>query len=158
MGPAFDFRFWKDSVQMVSVYRWATPAAMTDAGTVRLLGTLFAGAAIFLFRAGARRKQDPAITERTGFLLGGFAFAVVMLQSALVRSDLGHVVIAAFAMVCLCGRYPVFIGHRRILYVRSPAGDRLLHAVFAPGLPAIYGHSPGGAGTASLDRMSGWFP
>ena len=103
MGAAFDFRFWKDSVQMVSVYRWATPAAMTDAGTIRLLGTLFAGAAVFLFRANTRSKHDPAITERTGFLLGGFAFAVVMLQSALVRSDLGHVVIAAFAMVCLMG-------------------------------------------------------
>src|SRR5271166_296389 len=103
MGGTFDFRFWKDSAQMVSVYRWATPAAMTDAGTVRLLGTLFAGAAVFLFRTGARSKQNPAITERTAFLLGGFAFAVVMLQSALVRSDLGHVVIASFAMVSLSG-------------------------------------------------------
>ncbi len=103
MGGTFDFRFWRDSAQMVSVYRWATPAAMTDAGTVRLLGTLFTGAAVFLFRAGARSKQSPANTERSGFLLGGFAFAVVMLQSALVRSDLGHVVIAAFAMVCLSG-------------------------------------------------------
>src|SRR5271157_2622455 len=103
MGPTFDFRFWKDCAQMVSVYRWATPAAMTGAGTVHLLGTLFAGAAVFLFRAGARSRQNPATAERTGFLLGGFAFAVVMLQSALVRSDLGHVVIAAFAMVCLSG-------------------------------------------------------
>ena len=40
IGRAFDFRFWNDSAQMVSVYRWATPAAMTDAGTLRLLGTL----------------------------------------------------------------------------------------------------------------------
>ena len=103
MGPTFDFRFWKDSAQMVSVYRWATPAAMTDAGTGRLLGTLFAGAAVFLFRAGTESKQLPATTERTSFLLGGFAFAIVMLQSALVRSDLGHVVIASFAMVCLAG-------------------------------------------------------
>jgi len=103
MGPAFDFRFWKDGSQMVSVYRWATPAAMTDAGTVRLLGTLLTGAAVFLFRALARSKHDPATAERTGFLLGGFAFAVVMLQSALVRSDYGHIVIAAFAMVFLAG-------------------------------------------------------
>ena len=103
MGSAFDFRFWKDSAQMVSVYRWATPALMTHAGTVRLLGTLFAGAAVFLFRSGARSKPNRTVIERTGFLLGGFAFAVVMLQSALVRSDIGHVVIAAFAMVCLSG-------------------------------------------------------
>jgi len=103
MGPVFDFRFWEDSSQMASVYRWATPAAMTDADTVRLLGTLFVGAAVFLFRAGTRSKQNPATTERTGFLLGGFAFAVVMLQSALVRSDVLHVVGSVFALACLAG-------------------------------------------------------
>jgi hypothetical protein len=103
MGSAFDFRFWKDSAQMVSTYRWATPAAMTDATTVRLLGTFFAGAAVFLFRWSARNKQNRATTERAGFQLGGFAFAVVMLQSALVRSDYGHVVIASFGMVLLAG-------------------------------------------------------
>ncbi|HME31735.1 MAG TPA: hypothetical protein VKG65_03175 [Terriglobales bacterium] len=156
MGRTFDFRFWKDSAQMVSVYRWATPAAMTDAGTVRLLGTLFAGAAVFLFRAGAHSKQSPATTERTGFLLGGFAFAVVMLQSALVRSDLGHVVIAAFAMVCLSGV---------ILFSFESGGFSAFAVLLAiacsvlpPGVPALYGHSSGSAGAASSDRMSGWFP
>jgi len=103
VAKPFDFQFWKDTAQMVSVYRWATPSAMTDAGTGRLLGTLLAGAAVFLVRAGARRKQDRTTTERTGFLLGGFAFALVMLQSALVRSDYGHVVIASFAMVFFAG-------------------------------------------------------
>ena len=103
MGRTFDFRFWKDSAQIVSVYRWATPAAMTGAGTVRLLATLFAGAAVFLFRAGASSKHNPTTTERAGFLLGGFAFAVVMLQSALVRSDIEHVKSGSFAMVLLAG-------------------------------------------------------
>jgi hypothetical protein len=103
MASALDFKFWKDSVQMVSVYRWATPSAMTDAGTARLLATLFAGAAIFLFGAGAPNKEESAATTRTGFLLGGFVFALIMLQSALVRSDYGHVVIASFAMVVLAG-------------------------------------------------------
>jgi hypothetical protein len=108
MGGLFDFRFWKDSAQIVNVYRWATATAMTDAGTVHLLGTLLTGAAVFLFRAGAfragdRSKQNPAIPERTGFLLGGFAFAVVMLQSALVRSDVWHVQNGSFAMVLFAG-------------------------------------------------------
>lgn len=103
MASAFDFKFWKDSAQMVSVYRWATPSAMTDAGTARLLGTLFAGAAIFLFGASARNKENPATAIRPGFLLGGFVFSVIMLQSALVRSDYGHVVIASFGMVVLAG-------------------------------------------------------
>ena len=103
MASMFDFRFWKDSTQQVSVYRWATPAAMTDAGTVRLLGTLLAGAAVFLLRTGVKNQQNPAITKRLAFLIGGFAFAVVMLQSALVRSDDGHIVNACFAMVLLAG-------------------------------------------------------
>ncbi len=103
MGRALDFRFWKDSAQMVSVYRWATPAAMTDVGTFRLLGTFFAGAAVFLIRWRVRNKQNRATTERSGFLLSGFAFALVMLQSALVRSDYGHIVIASFGMVLLAG-------------------------------------------------------
>jgi hypothetical protein len=103
MASALDFKFWRDSAHMVSVYRWATPAAMKDAGTIRLLGTLFAGGAVFLFGAGTRNKENPATTTRTGFLLGGFVFAVIILQSALVRSDYGHVVIASFAMVVLAG-------------------------------------------------------
>jgi hypothetical protein len=103
MSSAFDFKFWRDSAQMVSVYRWATPSAMTDAGTTRLLGTLFVGAAIFLFGTSARNKENSATATRPGFLLGGFVFAVIMLQSALVRSDYGHVVIASFAMVVLAG-------------------------------------------------------
>jgi hypothetical protein len=103
MSRPFDFQFWKDTAQMVSVYRWATPAAMTDAGTARLLWTLLAGAAVFVIRTSTRRKQNRTSTEHTGFLLGGFAFSLVMLQSALVRSDYGHVVIAAFAMVFLTG-------------------------------------------------------
>src|SRR5271166_3777695 len=70
MARPFDVQFWKDTAQMVSVYRWATPAAMTDAGTVRLLGTVVAGAAVFLIRAGTRRTQNRTTTERTGFLLG----------------------------------------------------------------------------------------
>jgi hypothetical protein len=103
MASMFDFRYWKNDALQVSVYRWATPAAMTDAGTFRLLGTLFAGAVVFLFRMGVKNRHNPAITEHPAFLLGGFAFAVVMLQSALVRSDYGHIVIACFAMVLLAG-------------------------------------------------------
>ena len=104
MASAFDFKFWKDGAQMVSVYRWATPSAMTDAGTTRLLGTLFAGAAIFVFGASARNKEKSAPRRHAqAFLLGGFVFAVITLQSALVRSDYGHVVIASFAMVVLAG-------------------------------------------------------
>jgi len=103
LASMFDSRFWKDSALQVSVYRWATPAAMTDAGTIRLLSTLLVGMAVCLFRMVLKNRLKVAIAERPAFLLGGFAFALVMLQSALVRSDYGHVVIACFAMVLLTG-------------------------------------------------------
>lgn len=103
MGRTFDFRFWRDSARIVSVYRWATPLAMTRAGTTRLLGKLLIGAAVFLFRAATRSKQNPAVTERNGFLLGAFFLALVMLQSALVRSDYPHIESGSFAIVLLGG-------------------------------------------------------
>jgi len=103
MGRPFDFHFWKDSAQIVSAYRWATPAEMTESGTMLLLGTVTAGAAVFLFRARTRNKQNPATTERTSFLLAGFAFGALMLQTAFVMSHLGHVHSGCFAMVLLTG-------------------------------------------------------
>jgi hypothetical protein len=114
MARPFDFRFWKDSAHMASVYRWATPAAMTRRGTARFFTTLFVGAAVFLFRAGTRGQHNPVMTARAGFLLGGFAFALVMLQTALVRSDLEHVAIGAFAMVFLAGAILFAFESRRL--------------------------------------------
>ena len=131
MGSTFDFRFWKDSSQMVSVYRWATPARMTDEATVRLLATLVAGAVVFVFRAIRRSTQNRALTERTGFLLGGFAFALVMLQSALVRSDYGHIVIASFAMVLLAGT---------VLFSFEPGGISLASVLTAVACSVLFSH------------------
>jgi len=102
MGKPFDFHFWKDTAEMVSAYRWATPAHMPPEGAVHLIGTLVIGAAIFLLRA-ARRGRNPATTARIGFLLGALAFALVMMQSGLVRADHGHIVTAEFAMVFFAG-------------------------------------------------------
>jgi hypothetical protein len=99
MATPLDFKFWRDSLAQVAVYRWATPAAMTDQGTLFLTGGLLLCAAIFLVRLVVRKKDATAITERTGFLLGGFVFALAVLQSALVRSDLGHVIIGEFALI-----------------------------------------------------------
>jgi hypothetical protein len=99
----FDLRFWRDSFTQVSAYRWATPFHMSSAGAVHLFGTLIAGALIFLLRAATRKRGDLAVVQRTGFLLGGFAFGLVMMQSGLVRADTGHIVSACFAMAFLAG-------------------------------------------------------
>ena len=72
---------------------------MTDQGAIRLFGGLLITGAIFLWRALSRRKPTVAITQRTGFLLGAFLFGLAVLQSALVRSDIGHVIIGEFALM-----------------------------------------------------------
>ncbi|MGC2112121.1 MAG: hypothetical protein WA655_21565 [Candidatus Korobacteraceae bacterium] len=98
MASPWNFKFWRDSLAQVAAYRWATPAAMTAEGEVHLLGALLMGTAVFLVRA-RTRKTKVAVTQRTAFLLGGYLFALAMLQSALVRSDIGHVIIGESAMV-----------------------------------------------------------
>jgi hypothetical protein len=102
-AKTFDFRFWKDSFTQVSAYRWATAFRMSETGAAHLFGTIIAGAAIFLLRALIGRGKNFAFVRRTGFLLSGFAFALVMMQSGLVRADNGHIVSACFAMVFLAG-------------------------------------------------------
>ncbi len=103
MGDVFNFRFWKDGAQTLSVYRWATPGSMSPIGAAIIFGSLLGGAAIFLLRAMFRNRQNRPITERNAFLLGGYVFAMVMLQTALVRSDNWHVQIASFATMILSG-------------------------------------------------------
>ncbi|MFZ0793376.1 MAG: hypothetical protein WAM65_06370 [Candidatus Korobacteraceae bacterium] len=99
LASPLDFKFWRDSLAQVAVYRWATPAAMTDKGTALFFGGLLIGLAIFVVRFATRDKTAAAITERTAFLAGAFVFGLAQMQSALVRSDVGHVIIGEFAMI-----------------------------------------------------------
>ena len=99
MANPLDFKFWRDSLAQVAVYRWATPAAMTDKGTAHFFGGLLIGFAIFLLRFATRGKAAVALTQRTAFLVGAFVLGLAQMQSALVRSDVGHVIIGEFAMI-----------------------------------------------------------
>jgi hypothetical protein len=103
MTKPLDFHFWKETLAMVSAYRWATPYPMTQAGTVRLFGTLLAGGVIFGLCVASRGSRPAATTKRTGFLLGGGLFCLVLMQSALVRSDEHHIGAALLATVVLSG-------------------------------------------------------
>ena len=99
LASPLEFKFWRDSLAQVTVYRWATPAAMTDKGTTLFFGGLLIGLAIFVLRFATRDKAAGAITERTAFLAGAFGLGLAQMQSALVRSDVGHVIIGEFAMI-----------------------------------------------------------
>ncbi len=98
MTKPLDFRYWKSSVAIVNLHRWKEPAPMTEDGKVRLLAALIAGGVVFLLRRLAPRGKA-GTTVRSGFLLSAFAFAVVTMQSGLVRSDDQHIVFAIFPMV-----------------------------------------------------------
>lgn len=99
MAGPLNFKFWRDSLAQISVYRWATPAAMTDEGTAHLVGGSLIGVAVFLVRALKREEESAAITQRPAFLLGALVLGLAEMQSALVRSDIGHVIIGEFAMI-----------------------------------------------------------
>jgi hypothetical protein len=100
MAKPLDFQFWRDTLAMVSAYRWATPSSMTKMGTVRLLTTLLCGATIFVLQA-LEKSGGTAFTKRSGFLSGGAVFCVALMQGALVRSDEHHIGASLLAMVVL---------------------------------------------------------
>jgi hypothetical protein len=135
MALPFDFRFWKDSLAQIAVYRWATPAAMTDQGATHLSVALLIALLVFGYRAGTRRQDHPMITERTGFLLGAFLFGLVVMQSSLVRSDIGHVIIGEFAMtVFTCVILFSFDGAASVMGLFIAVGGSMLfsHPIFRP--------------------------
>jgi hypothetical protein len=103
MARPFDFRFWQDTLAVVGAYRWATPFSMKQAEALRLFGTLLAGAVIFALRAIVGSSGLMGTTKRSGFLLGGCALCLMLMQSALVRSDEHHVGGALLATVVLSG-------------------------------------------------------
>ena len=103
MGGLGNFQFWRSSLALVSVHRWNEPSAMASDEAVRLLGPLVAGAIIFLLRWLVRGDRAATIAARPGFLLSAFVFAVLAMQSGLIRSDPMHVVFAVFCMVFFSG-------------------------------------------------------
>ncbi len=103
MAKLLDFRFWKSSLALVSVHRWNEPAAMSDAGTLQLLGALLLGSGILVLRRVVRDDDKLRIVPRPGFLLAAFLFAFATMQTGLVRSDSQHILFAIFPMVLFAG-------------------------------------------------------
>ena len=63
---------------------------------------LAAGTFVFLLASLLRRPRGPW-TRRPAYLLAGLSFALVAMQSSLVRSDHEHILMGAYAMVFLGG-------------------------------------------------------
>ncbi len=67
-----------------------------------LFAILAAGVVVFFFAWILRKPRGPW-TRRPAFLAAGFGFALLMMQSSLVRSDHAHLLIGAYAMTFLGG-------------------------------------------------------
>lgn len=97
-----DFSFWRSSLAIAGGYRWFEPSAMSKADKRLLFAILALG--VLMFGAAWRwRRLDGIWTRRPSFLLSGLCLAFVMLQSALVRSDHVHLLLAIYPMIFLCG-------------------------------------------------------
>lgn len=103
MARPFDFRYWRNSLAILSGYRWIEPLAISRNSTIRLGIVLFLTAAVFLMRGITGRDRRLGITAHGGFLFGAFAFAFFTMQSGLVRPDSEHIVVATYAAIFLTG-------------------------------------------------------
>ncbi len=103
MASFLDFRFWKNSLAILSGYRWIEPAPMSRAGAIRLLVSLLAACVVLPLCGATARHRKLNITAQSGFLLSAFGFAFFTLQSGLVRSDWGHIVVCTYPLVFFTG-------------------------------------------------------
>jgi hypothetical protein len=103
LAAPLNFRFWKTSLALVNVHRWNEAYPISSAGAVHLLAPAAIGAVLFFLRAFVPAERKLVITARPGFLLSAFLFALLSLQSGLVRSDYNHIVFGIFPMVLFAG-------------------------------------------------------
>jgi len=120
MANPLDFQFWRSSLELVSAHRWNEPSAMGASETQRFLGALLAAAVIFIVRRFVPANRTEVIVARPGFLLSSFAFAALVMQSGLIRSDPMHIVFAVFGMV-LFGAVVLFSFRSRLASIASAA-------------------------------------
>ena len=102
-GGLLDFHFWRTSLALVSVHRWNEPAAMSDSGELHLLAPLVVGTALFVLRPLVPAERSRVIVARIGFLLSAFVFAVLSMQSGLVRSDFPHIIAGVYPLAFFSG-------------------------------------------------------
>jgi hypothetical protein len=98
-----DFRYWRNSLAILSGYRWVEPATMSKIGKIHLLVITLVGGIVCLMRGVSAREARLAITSRSSFLIGMFVFGLFAMQSGLVRSYDSHIVGAMYVMVCVTG-------------------------------------------------------
>lgn len=130
----FDFQFWRSSLAIASGYRWFEPMAMTKPDKRLVLESLALAIAVFA-TVSWWRMPGRTRTRRPAFLLSGFCLAILILQSALVRSDHGHVVIGIYPILFLCGAIAMDEFDAPLLSMACPAAALLATIVLASAYP-----------------------
>ena len=128
-----DFSFWRSSMAIATGYRWFEPLAMSKADKHLVLGTLLFSVIVFGL-AWRWWNRDGQWTRRPAFLLAGFALTFLMMQSALVRSDHGHVLVGLYPMIFFCGTIALDEFKSRIASAALP----LIAAVATVSLASAY--------------------
>jgi hypothetical protein len=129
-----DFFFWRSSLALVSVHRWNEPYPLDDAGAIHLLAPAAIGACLFLLRFLVKADRQDVLTARTGFLVSAFLFALLSMQSGLVRSDDNHIVFGIFPMVFFSG-VVLFSFQSRIASAIAALGAIACSVAFPPPSP-----------------------
>ncbi|HTV65568.1 MAG TPA: hypothetical protein VMD98_08190 [Bryocella sp.] len=116
----WDFQYWRSSFAIAGGYRWFEAFPMAKADKHLVLESLALGIAVFA-AAWFWRKADGTWTRRPAFLLSGFCLAFVVLQSALVRSDHGHIIVGISPLLFLCGAIVIDECDTRLWSIALPA-------------------------------------
>ena len=141
MASPLNFKFWESSLTFGTSYRWFEPLAMPKASKRLVLCTLGMGIVIFSLAWRWREPDSRCWTLSPSFLLSGFFFSFLMLQSGLVRSDLGHVLLAIYPMIFFCGA--IVAGGRNSAPVLSATILGMAVAVTLLLLPPYWIFAPG---------------
>ena len=132
-----NFQFWRSSLAIAGGYRWFQPIRMSKPDKHLLVAILAAGLAVFTFGWLLRKPRGPW-TRRPAFILAGFGFAFVAMQTSLVRSDHGHVLIGSYAMVFLGGAILLDdFGGPRWPSAALPIGVIAATVVLVPAIPVF---------------------
>ncbi len=119
-GGLFGFRFLHDAFAMVSNYRWIEALPMAPLDKKVFTAVAFVAFVILLAAIRWRDAQSPACTRRPLFLFTPPVFALAVLQSAVVRSDWGHIISGlfpsiVFALAVLLGAGATSLRNRAVL-------------------------------------------
>ena len=131
----WDFQFWRSGLVIATAYRWFEPSAMQKPDKHLLLASV--GLAIAVFGAAWYWRRSGGV-RRPAFLLSGFCFVLVILESAVVRSDHVHILIGIYPVLFLCGVLAMDEFDARWLSLASPAAVVIVTLVLASAYPLFY--------------------